>query len=127
MNRLLAIVLDTEEKAGATMRELRHLDRKGDITLNALTSVSKDADGHVNAMHTADVPGIDGAGAGLAADRPVGGRGHIASLGEASASRGSLHDTHDFWVAGMGLHFVEETLKFLKPGQVAVLTDVKEE
>jgi hypothetical protein len=55
------------------MRELRHFYRKGDITLNALASISKDANGHVNAVHAVDFSEINGAGAGLAADRPVGG------------------------------------------------------
>lgn len=94
MNRMLVIVLDTEAKAEAALRELRHLGGKGDITLYAAGMVSKAADGHVSAMKGADtLPGA----------------------------------MQTFWAEGVGLHFVEEALIFLKPGKVMVVADVEEQ
>jgi uncharacterized membrane protein len=126
VDRLLAIVLETEEKAQAAMRALRHLDRKGDITLNASGSISKDANGHVSALRSADASAMGDIGAGVAVVRPGSGRGHPAGPAPTMVAPGSSDDMHGFWLAGVGLHFVEEASKFLKPGQVAVVADVKE-
>jgi hypothetical protein len=94
MNRMLVIVLDTEAKAEAALRELRHLGGKGDITLHVAGMIAKAADGHVSAMKGADTS-------------PVA--------------------RQDFWVEGVGLHFVEEALIFLQPGKVMVVADVEEQ
>lgn len=126
MNKMLVVVFDTEAGAEAGTRALRHLDSEGDITLYALGVIAKDADGRVSVRKATDSFGI-GAGTGLAVGGLIGLLGGPVGVVAGAAAGTLLGTLRDFWVAGVGLGFIEEASSFLKPGKTAVVAEVEEE
>lgn len=126
MNRMLVAVFDTEVAAEAGSRALRHLDSEGDITLYALGVIAKDANGNVSLKKATDSFGI-GAGMGLAVGGLIGLLAGPVGVVVGAAAGTLLGAVRDFWVAGVGLGFVEEASTLLQPGKTALVAEMEED
>ena len=126
MNKLLVAVFDTEAAADAGLNALRSLHAAGDITLYATGVVARDAHGVVSVRKSMD-PGASGAVTGLAVGGLIGLLGGPVGMAIGAVSGGVAGAVRDFWVAGVGLDFVETAAGHLLPGKVALVADIEEE
>ena len=126
MNRMLVVVFDNESAAEAGTRAMRQLHSEGGITLYAMGVVAKDSKGYVSIKEAAD-PGFAGAGTGLAVGALIGLLGGPVGMVVGALAGTVAGAIRDYWVAGVGLDFVEQTGKLLQPGKVALIADVEEE
>jgi uncharacterized membrane protein len=126
MNKMLIAVFDNETAADAGMHALRQLHTEGDITLYATGVIAKDAFGKVIVKESAD-QGPIGAVRGLAVGSLIGLLGGPVGVVLGAATGTVLGAVRDFWVAGVGLDFVEEAQKVLQPGKVALVAEIEEE
>jgi uncharacterized membrane protein len=126
MNRLLVAIFDTETGADAGLRTLRMLQSGGDITLYATAVVGRDNTGAVTVLKSPDSSPA-GAAAGLAVGSLIGLLGGPVGVGIGAVTGTIVGAIRDFWVAGVGLDFVEEATRQLQPGKVALLAEVEEE
>lgn len=126
MNKLMVVVFDSESAADAGLVALRALHAAGDITLYATGVLARDDQGALSVKASMG-PGPIGAVTGLAVGSLIGMLGGPAGMA-AGAVTGSLFGAlRDFWVAGVGLDFVEEAALHLRPGKVALVAEVEEE
>lgn len=126
MNKLLVAVFDNEVAANAGLNALRSLHAAGDITLYAHGVLARDVDGRVSVKQSTDA-GPVGTATGLAVGSLIG-----LLAGPAGVAIGALTGTlagamRDFWVAGVGLDFIEATAAHLQPGKVALVAEIEEE
>ena len=126
MNKLLVAVFDTETAADAGLKALRGLHEAGDITLYASGLLTRDMSGQVTVRKPLDASPV-GAASGLAVGALIG-----LLAGPAGAVVGAVAGTmagamRDFWVAGVGLDFIEEAQSHLQPGKTALVAEVEEE
>jgi len=126
MNRMLVVVFDNESAAESGTRAMRQLHSEGSITLYAMGVVAKDSKGYISVKEAAD-PGFAGAGTGLAVGALIGLLGGPAGMVVGAIAGTVAGAIRDYWVAGVGLDFVEQTGKLLQPGKVALIADVEEE
>jgi uncharacterized membrane protein len=126
MEKMLAVVLDSEKKAYEALRALKDLDAEGSIGIFALALIKKNPNG------TAEVTEADpefplrttggmaiGALAGL-----LGGPAGVAVGIAAGAVAGGIADLR---AAGVDEEFVDEVSGTLTPGKFALLADISEE
>lgn len=126
MNRMLIVVFDTENSAETATRSLRELHSAGSITLYAMGVIASDAHGKVSLKAESDQDPI-GTGVGFAVGSIIGLLGGPVGV-VTGAVVGSLAGAiRDYWVAGVGLDFVEEAQSHLKPGKTALVAEVEEE
>lgn len=126
MNKMLVAVFDNETAAEEGLQALRKLHAGGDISLYAAGVVAKDAKGKVSVKKSMDA-GPVGTATGLAVGSLIG-----LLSGPVGVAVGALTGTlvgavRDFWTAGVGLDFVEEAERLLKPGKVALVAEIEEE
>jgi len=126
MNKMLVAVFDTEKAADAAIHALRRLHAEGDITLYATGVIAKDAQGKVSLKETAN-PGPIGTGVGLAVGSFIGLLGGPVGVAVGAFTGTLAGAMRDFWVAGVGLDFIEEAEKYLQPGKVAVIAEMEED
>ena len=126
MNNMLVAVSDNETAAEAGTRAMRRLDTEGAITLYALGVIAKAADGTVSIKQAPGPAGV-GTGVGLAVGSLIGMLGGPVGLAVGAVTGGLVGAVRDYWVAGVGLDFVEEAQAFLKPGKVALVAEVDED
>jgi uncharacterized membrane protein len=126
MNRMLVVVFDSENAAEAGTTAMRKLHSEGGITLYAMGVIAKDGSGTLSVKESAD-PGFSGAGTGLAVGALIGLLGGPAGMFVGAVAGTFAGVIRDYWVAGVGLDFVEQTAKLLQPGKVALIADVEEE
>lgn len=126
MNKMLIAIFDTETAADAGMHALRRLHAEGDITLYATGVITKDAAGRVTVKQAAG-QGPLGTSVGLAVGSLIGLLGGPAGVVAGAATGTALGAVRDFWVAGVGLDFVEEAEQTLQPGKVALVAELEEE
>ena len=126
MNKLLVAVFATETAAEAGLHALRSLHAAGDITLYATGVLVRDAAGMVHVRKPLD-PGAIGAGTGLAVGSLIGLLGGPVGVVVGAATGAVAGALRDFWVAGVGLDFIDEATRHLQPGTVAVVAEVEEE
>ena len=126
MNKMLIAIFDTETAADTGMHALRRLHAEGDITLYATGVIAKDAAGRVTVKQAAG-QGALGTSVGLAVGSLIGLLGGPAGVVAGAATGTALGAVRDFWVAGVGLDFVEEAAKTLQPGKVALVAELEEE
>jgi uncharacterized membrane protein len=126
MNKMLIVIFDTETAADAGLHALRQLHSEGDITLYDTGVIAKDLAGMVSDEETLERDPV-GAGMGLAVGSLIGLLGGPMGL-LIGASTGAVAGTlHDFWVAGVGMDFIEEAERLMTPGKVAVVAEIEEE
>lgn len=126
MNKMLIVIFDSESHAESGLQALRQLHRDGDITLYASGVIAKDLAGTVGVKSAMDLNPV-GAGVGLAVGSLIGMLGGPMGL-LVGASTGAVVGTlRDFWVAGVGMDFIEEAERHMAPGKVAVVAEIDEE
>ena len=126
MNKLVVVMFDNETAADAGLQALRTLHAAGDITLYATGVLAKDASGVVRVRKSMD-PGPVGTITGMAVGGLLGLLGGPVGLVVGTMTGTLVGAVRDFWVAGVGLDFIEEAEAHLKPGKVALVAEVEEE
>ena len=126
MNKLLVAVFDSEKAADAGLNALRALHAAGDITLYATGVLAKDAKGLVSVRKSLDAGPI-GTVAGLAVGSLIGLLGGPVGVAIGAMTGTVAGAVRDFWVAGVGLDFIEEATQHLQPGKTALVAEVEEE
>jgi uncharacterized membrane protein len=126
MNKLLVVVFDNEAAAEAGQTALRTLHAAGDITLYATGVLVRDAHGAISVKKSLN-SGAIGTGTGLAVGSLIGLLGGPVGVVVGAATGAVAGAVNDFWVAGVGLDFIEEATRHLQPGKVALLAEVEEE
>lgn len=126
MNKMLVAIFDDETDALAGRQVLQQLHAQGDITLYGSGVLARDLDGvvSVDPMNPRRGDGsIVGQGVGSLIGL-LGGPAGVALGALAGTTAGALRD---FWLAGVGLDFVEAVTRQLRPGRVALVAEVEEE
>jgi uncharacterized membrane protein len=126
MNKFLIAVFDSEPAADAGLNALRALHAAGDISLYATGVLALDAQGGVSVKKSID-PIPNGTFTGLAVGSLIGLLGGPAGVAIGAATGTVAGAVRDFWVAGVGLDFIEAALEHLKPGKVALVAEIEEE
>lgn len=126
MNKLLVAVFDNEAAADAGLNALRTLHAAGDITLYATGVLSRDGKGVVSVKKSMDV-GATGTVTGLAVGGLIGLLGGPVGMAIGAVTGTVAGAVRDFWVAGVGLDFVEAAGQHLQPGKVALVAEIEEE
>lgn len=126
MNKMIAVVFDSESKAYEGSRALREMHTEGSITLYAIGVISKEAGGKVIVKEEPD-KGPMGTAVGLITGSLIGllgGPVGVAIGAGAGAYGGILYDLAIF---GVGEDFMVEIGEHLQPGKTAVVAEVDEE
>lgn len=123
MNKLLVATFADEPAADAGLQALRRLHADGAITLYASGVLARDAAGAARVSRPLDT-GHAGAATGLGVASLIGLLGGPSAGAPATTVVGAIRD---FWAAGVGLDFVEQAQRRLRPGRVALVTEVDEE
>lgn len=126
MNKLLIAVFDNELAADTGLNALRSLHAAGDITLYATGVIAKDAKGELGIKKSMD-SGPTGAATGLAVGSLIGLLGGPVGLAIGAVAGTAAGAVRDFWVAGVGLDFIEAATRHLQPGKVALVAEIEEE
>ena len=126
MNKMMVSIFDSETAADAGLQALRKLHANGDITLYAVGVLVKDAKGELTVKKSVDAEPI-GTVTGLAVGSLIGLLGGPAGVAVGALTGTVVGAVRDFWVAGVGLDFVEEAEKHMKPGKVALVAEIEEE
>lgn len=126
MNKLLVAVFENETAAGAGLNALRAAHEAGDITLYASGVLTRDAGGAVSVKRSMDVGPI-GTATGLAVGSLIGLLGGPVGVAIGAVTGTLAGAMRDFWVAGVGLDFIEEAAAQLQPGKVALVAEIEEE
>ncbi len=126
MNKMLIAVFETELAADAGMKALHQLHAQGDITLYATGVIDKSASGVVSVKKPMG-HGPVGTATGLAVGSLLGLLGGPIGLVVGAVTGTVVGAVRDFWVAGVGLDFIEEAEQHLQPGKVALVAEVEEE
>jgi uncharacterized membrane protein len=126
MNKMLVAVFDNETAAESGLQALRRLHSSGDITLYATGVIVKDANGQVKVKKALD-PSPVGMAMGMAVGSLIGLLGGPVGMAVGAVTGTVAGAVRDFWVAGVGLDFVEEAERLLKPGKVGLVAEIEEE
>lgn len=126
MNKMLVAIFDTEAAADAGLKALRTLHGAGDITLFASSVVARDSPGAMSVRTPVD-PGPSGTVTGQAVRSIIGLLGGPMDLAVGSVTGTVARAVRDFWVAGVGLDFIEEAQAHLLPGKVVLVAEIEEE
>jgi uncharacterized membrane protein len=126
MDRILAVVFNTESKARAAQKTLRELEDEGRIVVYADALVAKKADGSTTVTQTHD-PGPLGMALGTTLGAFIGLLGGLPGLAIGSAAGvviGSLTDLDKVRVAA---DFIDDVSKELQPNRFAVVAEIQED
>ena len=126
MNKLLVAVFDNEAAANAGLTALRTLHASGDITLYATGVLARDGNGVISVKKSMD-SGPTGTVTGLAVGSLIGLLGGPVGVAIGAMTGTVAGAVRDFWVAGVGLDFIEEATRHLQPGKVALVAEIEEE
>ena len=126
MNRMLVVIFDSEAKANEGTRAMRQLHAEGGITVYGVGVVARDAAGKVEVKEGMGQGG-SGVGVGFAVGSLIGLLAGPIGLVVGAAAGTIAGAVRDFWVAGVGLDFLEQAERDLAPGKVAVIAEVEEE
>jgi uncharacterized membrane protein len=126
MNKMLIAVFDNEIAADAGLQALHKLHSEGDITLYASGVVAKGAKGEISVRKSIDQIAM-GTATGLAVGSLIGLLGGPVGLAVGAMTGTVVGAIRDFWVAGVGLEFIEVAEKNLQPGKVALVAEIEEE
>jgi len=126
MDRMLVVVFDSESKAYEGKTALGQLADEGSISVYADAVIAKNADG------TASLKQGEGAGpigtlAGTAFGSLVGMLGGPVGLVAGATAGMAAGAAGDLGAASLGSDFVEDVVKALKPGKIALVAEVEEE
>ena len=126
MNKILIAVFDSEAAANSGLQALHRLHAQGDITLYATGVMMKDAGGVIT-VKTPLVEEPVGAALGLAVGSMIGLLGGPVGVAVGAVTGTVAGAVRDFWVAGVGLDFIDEAEKFMQPGKAALVAEIEED
>jgi uncharacterized membrane protein len=126
MNKMLIAVFETELAADDGLKALHQLHAQGDITLYSTGVIGKSDSGVVSIKKPMG-HGPVGTATGLAVGSLLGLLGGPIGLVVGAVTGTVVGAVRDFWVAGVGLDFIEEAESHLQPGRVALVAEVEEE
>jgi uncharacterized membrane protein len=126
MNRMLVVIFDSETKANEGVRAMRQLHAEGGITVYGIGVIARGAAGKVEIKEAMGQGGM-GIGMGLAVGSLIGLLAGPVGLVVGAVTGTIAGAVRDFWVAGVGLDFLEQAERDLAPGKVAVIAEVEEE
>jgi uncharacterized membrane protein len=126
MERMLVVVFDSETKAYEGQSALRQLEREGNISAYAGAVVVKNADGTTTVKQFDDVGPVGGL-VGTSVGSLIGLLGGPAGLAIGAASGLALGAIFDLDNARVGVDFVDEVSKSLKPTKVALIAEIEED
>ena len=116
MNKMLVAIFDSEVAADAGLQALRKLHAEGDITLYAAGVIVKNANGLVSVKKPMD-QGPVGTATGLAVGSLIGLLGGPVGVAIGAVTGTVAGAIRDFWVAGVGLDFIEAASQHLQPAR----------
>lgn len=126
MEKMLAVVFDSEPKAYEGTKALRKLDFEGNIDVHALSVIKKKADGTVEPMKTeGDFPIRTVAGTAIGSF--IGLLGGPLGVAVGAATGTVFGMSSDLYRSGVDADFVDEVSTKLAPGKFAVVADVSED
>jgi uncharacterized membrane protein len=126
MNKLLIAVFENESAADAGLNALRALHAAGDISLYATGVLARDSKGVVSVKKSMDA-GPTGTVTGLAVGSLIGLLGGPVGVAIGAVAGTAAGAVRDFWVAGVGLDFIEAATQHLRAGKVALVAEIEEE
>jgi len=126
MNRMLVVVFSEATKAFAGRDALRSLDHEDSITLYAYAIVTKNANGTTIVNEEHDPAGL-GTLLGTSLGSLIGLLGGPTGVAIGAAAGSLAGVTADLDNARIGGDFVDDVLKQLTPGTVALLAEIDEE
>jgi uncharacterized membrane protein len=126
MERMLVVVFDSETKAYEGQSALRQLEREGSVSAYAGAVVVKNADGTTTVKQFDDVGPVGGL-VGTSVGSLIGLLGGPAGLAIGAASGLALGAIFDLDNARVGVDFVDEVSKSLKPTKVALIAEIEED
>ena len=126
MDRMLVVVFDSEKKAYEGKTALRQLADEGSISVYADVVIAKNADG------TASLKQGEGAGpigtlAGTAFGSLIGLLGGPVGVVAGATAGMAAGAAGDLGAISLGSDFVDDVVKVLKPGKVALVAEIDEE
>ena len=126
MEKMLAVVFDSESKAYEGSRALAQLDAEGSIAIHAESVIKKNNDGTVTVKELdGDFPVRTVGGTAIGSLIGLLGGPLGMSVGAAAgALAGTIGDLH---VAGVAADFLDQVTARLVPGKCAVVADISEE
>ena len=126
MEKMLAVVFDSEPKAYEGTEALKKLDYKGDVDVYALAVIKKNANGTVESMRTeGDFP--IRTVAGTAVGSLIGLLGGPLGVAVGASMGTMLGVSGDLYRSGVDADFVDEVSAKLAPGKFAVVADMSED
>ena len=125
MKKLLVAAFSSETAADAGLNALRALNAAGDITLYAAGVLARDAQDAFRVKKSMDT-GPTATATGLAVGSLDGLLGGPAGMASGAATGTVVGAVSGFWVAGVGLHFIDEVTRHLQPVKVALVAEVDE-
>jgi uncharacterized membrane protein len=126
MNKMLVAIFDNETAAEAGVQALNRLHSRGDITLYASGVMVKDMNGKIALRKSID-QGPIGTVTGLAVGSLIGMLGGPVGMAVGAVTGTMAGAVRDFWMAGVGIDFIEQAESFLHPGKVALVAEMEEE
>jgi uncharacterized membrane protein len=125
MERMLVVIFDDETKAYEGKAALRQLEIEGSITVNRAAVVAKHADGTTGLKQYDDV-NPSGTLVGTSVGGLIGLLGGPVGMAIGAVSGLTLGALSDVGNARVGEDYVEEVLRSLTPGKVAVVAEIEE-
>ncbi len=126
MSRMLAVVFDNEEKAYQGQRELRKLDRDGEICVYGMGVLAKSENGEAHVRESDDV-GILGGLVGTSLGTVIGLLGGPIGVAIGATAGLTMGAAVDVDRAVIGEDFIDDVRNQLSPGKAAVVADVEED
>lgn len=126
MDRILAVVFDTEDKAFAAQKALLELDKEGSIVVYADALVAKKSDGTITVKQTHE-PGPLGMVLGTTVGSVIGLLGGLPGIAIASAAGfvgGAMSDLNNVRVAA---DFIDGVAQELRPSRFALVAEIQED
>lgn len=126
MEKMLAVVVDSEVKAYEASRALAQLDAEGSVWIYALAVIAKNADGTVSVKESDGEFPIRLA-EGTAIGALIGLLGGPVGFAVGAMASGLTGGVTDLYVAGVDEQFVDDAGTKLTAGRFAVIADLDEE
>jgi uncharacterized membrane protein len=123
---MLVAVFENEEKAYKGQRELRKLDREGEIFVYGTGVVAKDESGVMHVRED-DSVGILGGLIGTSLGTVIGLLGGPVGVAIGASAGFTVGATADLDRAIIGEDFVDDVRNMLSPGKAAVVADIEED
>ena len=126
MDKMIVVVFDTEPKAYEGSRALADLHREGSLAVYSAAVIAKDASGRVSTRQGAD-QGPVATALGMATGALIGALGGPAGLAAGTAAGAVGGSLVDFANAGVGLDFLDDISRQLRPGKAAIVAEIEED